>query len=623
MDRRLSGTQLSGTCIAPIAVVMLVSILSAHAAARSDVQTPNILWIVSEDNNVGWIGCYGNELAKTPNIDRLAAEGFRYTHCYANVPVCAPQRCTWITGVHALSLGTQPMRSKYEVPRLVKTYPFALAEAGYAFTLGAKSDYNLSGTPFYPGGKKKNKNQPIYDAKRSFNIINIGDSHESRAFTISLNDSDRKSLGDVQLHKYHPDLPIIRENYASYQKKVNFMDQLVGKALAELEKSGKADSTIVIYCSDHGGVLPRSKRFLYNSGTHCPLVIRIPEKFKHLWPAEKPGTTVDRIVSFIDMPKTWVSITGANVPKTMQGKIFLGDAAEDRDVHFAYRGRMDERLDNVRAIRTKQYVYIKNYMPWAPWGQQLSYLWRMPATQAWEKHFKAGKTDAMTSRFFKPKPYVEELYDVVADPDNVNNLAADPKYAKVLHELRGALRKRQLAVFDSGLIPETERVRLAKSNNTTIYEAVRSNELYDLQAYLDAADVALAADPANLDKLKSQLTRKDIGLRYWAIVGLFMLGEDAAPAKTQIVKAMSDSSHEVRALATWTTLRLGDKDAGCKDAGYEGFEKLLKENTYAMLTVLNIIDWLGEDGKRLLPAVRATSVKENYASRMKAILMKR
>jgi N-sulfoglucosamine sulfohydrolase len=598
-------------------LVLFCSVSQRSICAEDATDTPNILWITSEDNNVNWVGCYGNPLAKTPNIDKLAADGFRYTHCYANVPVCAPQRSTWITGVHAVSMGTQPMRSKYAVPKFVQTYPFGLAAAGYSFTLGGKGDYNLSGTPISPSANKRHKAKKQPRTKHSFDVLNLGDSHESRAFEISLDADDRKTLDQIKLRQYHPDLPTIRENYASYQKKVGVMDAKVGQALAKLKKSGKDKNTIVVYCSDHGGVLPRSKRFLYNSGTHCPLVIRIPEKFKHLWPAEKPGSTVDRIVSFVDMPKTWLSIAGAKVPKTMQGRVFLGKDAVDRDYHFAYRGRMDERLDNVRAVRNKKFVYIKNYMPWAPLGQELSYLWRMPATQAWVKHHKQGKTDAITGRFFKPKAAVEELYDTLADPDNIHNLAADPKYSKVLAELRSELRKRQHEFFDSGLIPETERVRLSKKHGTTIYQAVRKPKLYNLAGYLDAADLALAAEATNLEKLKKNLASEELGVRYWGIVGMFMLDKDAAAAKPAITKAMSDPSHEIRAMAAWTLLRQGDKKAG-----YGGLGKLLAENTYAMLSVLNIVDWLGEDGQQLLPAVKATQLKENYAQRMKATLVK-
>ena len=335
-------------------------------------ERPNILWLTSEDNSVNWIGAYGNSNAKTPNIDGLAREGFLYTHCYANAPVCAPSRSTWITGIHAISMGTHPMRSRYEIPHnRIKYYPDLLKTAGYYCSNVTKTDYNIGGRSDKDcwdsnklDWKALKQNQPF------FQVLNSTKSHESRAFgsvTKSKHDPAR-----VKLAKYHPDILTIRQNYNHYHDAVSNMDADIGKALKELEENGLAHNTIVIYNSDHGGVLPRSKRFLFNSGTHCPLIIRIPEKFKHLYPAETPGSKVDRLVSFVDMTKTWLSIANAITPSYLSGKVFLGSKAEkERDWHISFRTRMDERCDNVRAIRNKQFLYIRNYMPYAPWGQKL------------------------------------------------------------------------------------------------------------------------------------------------------------------------------------------------------------------------------------------------------------
>lgn len=590
--------------------------------ASGAADKPNILWITSEDNSVRWIGCYGNPHAYTPNIDKLAAEGFRYTHCFANAPVCAPQRFTWITGIHALSVGTQPMRSSYEIPQYITCYPMQLGKAGYACANDKKTDYNLRGRGRPPTDKNStfsyrrkdigwnsDKSDVRKKGKPFFEIINLESSHEFRAF--ALKENTKQSPEDVTLPKYHPDLPVIRQNYASYQDAVNEMDAEVGQALDDLEKQGLAESTIVIYCSDQGGVMPRSKRFLYDSGTHCPLVIRIPEKFKHLWPSKKPGDSVDRLVSFVDLPKTWLNIAGADIPDTMQGKIFLGASAEHRDYHFCWRGRMDERLDNVRAVRDKKYLYIKNYMPWAPWGQRLNFMWKMPATQAWEDYHAEGKTDAVTGLFFEPKPYIEELYDTAADPDNINNLANNPEINGTLEKMRSELRKWQLEIHDTGLIPESERGRLAEEGDTTIYEIVRNPDLYDLPAYLDAADIALAGQDGNIGILLEYLDHKDLAIRYWGIVGIFMMGKEAASQKARITGALQDESHEVRAMAAWILVRLGDKEAGIK-----ALDELMKNRSYAMLTVLNIIDWMGEDARPLWNTAQSLGKLPGYSNNM-------
>ena len=302
-----------------------LAIASSLTAAS---EKPNILWLVSEDNNVSWIGCYGGENAKTPNIDGLAKEGFQYMKAFANAPVCAPSRSTWITGINAISMGTHPMRSRYTIPHdKIPYYPDLLRKAGYYTVNGGKSDYNIGGRGDSDCWNHTKLNWETLKTKQPFfQIINTATSHESKAQGDVENTTHNPA--NTSLKSYHPDLPAIRKNYAKYHDAIAKMDGVIGKALADLEKSGLAESTIVIYNSDHGGVLPRSKRFLFDSGIHCPLIIRIPEKFKHLWPAEKTGSKIERLVSYVDMPKTWLSLAGAETPAHLQGTTFLGPDKE-------------------------------------------------------------------------------------------------------------------------------------------------------------------------------------------------------------------------------------------------------------------------------------------------------
>lgn len=217
------------------------------------------------------------------------------------------------------------MRSRYDIPHnLIKYYPDYLKANGYYVGNDTKTDYNIGGRPdgdCWDNPKKVNWAE-LKNHQPFFQVINFHESHESKAqgdVENTLHDP-----ADTALRSYHPDVPDIRKNYAKYHDAMKKMDARVGAALQKLEEMGLADSTIVIHNSDHGGVMPRSKRFLFESGLHCPLIIRIPEQFRSLWPAEKPGMTVDRLVSFVDMPKTWLSITGSEVPDTMQGAVFLG-----------------------------------------------------------------------------------------------------------------------------------------------------------------------------------------------------------------------------------------------------------------------------------------------------------
>ena len=579
-------------------------------------ERPNILWLTCEDNNVDWVGCYGNPHAQTPNIDALAKEGFQYMHCYANAPVCGPSRSTWITGMHSISTGTFPMRSRYEIPHdRIKYYPDHLKANGYFVGNDRKTDYNIGGRldgDCWDNAKKVNwkalkENQPF------FQVINSNTSHESRAQG-DVEDTIHDPA-DTKLRVYHPDVPDVRKNYAKYHDAMKRMDTEIGDSLKKLEKMGLADNTIVIHNSDHGGVMPRSKRFLFQSGLHCPLIVRIPDRYKHLWPAKSPGSKVDRLVSFVDMPKTWLSLTGSTVPECMQGNIFLGPQTEpEQEFHFAFRGRMDERLDNARAVCDKRFVFIRNYAPYVPWMQHLSYMWKMKATQAWSQHVKSGNASEVQSRFFEPKRWTEELYDMQKDPDSVNNLIDDPAYQQVAAKLRKELRRQQIKFFDAGLVPESELVKLAAEQNITIYDYVRDPKQYDVAAILDSADLALQKEKANLPAFSERLKSPDVGTRYWAAIGCFLLND-----ATEISASLEDQSHEVRAIAAWTMINSGDKNAG-----FQCLRDMLEQNSYASLTVLNIVDWLEVDGKKLMPTVKALDPKvKSYEERMRTTLIEK
>jgi len=569
-------------------------------AAPANIDKPNILWITSEDNSISWVSCYGSENANTPAIDQLAKEGFRYTHCFDNAAVCAPTRSCWITGMYAISNGTQPMRSRNHIPHdKIKYYPDLLKAAGYHVSNGGKTDYNIGGRSdgdcwSQKGAKKgrgKRGNRYGWRNRKPgqpfFANVNIGDSHESRAH--GPGGGAGKDPAKMKLASYHPDLPVIRTNYAKYAAAVERMDAKVKRCIEELKADGLYEDTIIIYCSDHGGVMARSKRFVYSSGIHCPLVIRIPEKWRKFYPADKPGSTVDRIVSFVDMPKTWVSLAGGETPDTMQGTIFLGKGMEpEPKYHMGFRERADERYDCVRMIRDRRYAYYKNYMPYAPAGQYLAYLWKAPATPAWEKHHREGKTNEITGRFFRPR-VSEEFYDTVDDFDNVKNLIDDPTRAAKIAELKAALRAKQLELFDSGLIPETMRVRRAAANKITIYEMVRNEKLYPLAGYLDAADLALVRDKKNLPAFVKGLADKDECIRYWSIVGLHLLDENAAPAAAAIAKAASDEAEEVKMMAAWTLTKIGRKTEGLAC-----LKEMLFGKTKNTQLLHNTLDWMGE-----------------------------
>jgi len=582
--------------------VCLSLILLGSRGIGVSANQPNILWLVAEDANIKWFGCYGSAQATTPNIDKLASEGFRYANAFATAPVCAASRSSWITGLYSLSTGTYQMRSRYDIPHdLIHYYPDELRKAGYFCSNHTKTDYNIGGRPDNDcwntseeyGWQRRQPEQPF------FCVINFMESHESRAFGSVEN--TRHDPAKVVLEKYHPDLPAIRKNYALYEDAVENADKRVGLALAALKRAGLENDTIVVFCTDHGGVMPRSKHYTYESGLHAPLIIRIPEKYRSLWPAGKPGAAVGRLVSYIDMPKTWLSLAQAGIPEIMQGKIFLGPQAEpEPEYSFSYRGRMDERIDETRVVRDKHFIFIKNYMPYVKWGQHHAYLWQMAATQAWEDYFKAGKTDDITGLFFKTKPWVEELYDCQTDSDCVTNLSTRQEYQSVVARMRKALADWQLSIHDSGLLPENELTRRAAEHKTTIYQMVRDPKLYNLPAYLAAADVALAKSDANLKTLTGYLADLDSGIRYWGACGLLMENKLDSAAVNALKAGLQDESPDVRVMAAWALIKAGDN----KD-GQECLIQLLNQESYVTLKVLNVIDWMGVDTAPYLPAIES------------------
>src|SRR5689334_20655654 len=346
-----------------LVILLFPTILTAQSQSR-----PNILWLTTEDINPH-LGCYGDTYATTPNIDRMAAKGVIYTNCWSNAPVCAPARTTIISGVYANSSGAEHMRSLVSMPAFMQMYPQLLREAGYYCTNNNKEDYNLQ----KPGKvwdessktshwKNRKPGQPF------FAVFNYMITHESQ-----IRSRPHPLVHDpakAPVPSYMPDTPEVRHDWAQYYDNITKSDENVGKALKELDEAGLADDTIVFYYGDHGSGMPRSKRYLYNSGLNAAFVVYIPPKFKDLMPKDfVPGSKSDRLIAFVDLAPTLLSLIGVKPPDWMQGHAFLGRYEEPpQEFLFGFRGRMDERYDMMRSVRDQRYVYIRNYMPHRTYG---------------------------------------------------------------------------------------------------------------------------------------------------------------------------------------------------------------------------------------------------------------
>jgi len=536
-------------------IIVLLAFVST-GFTRKDPGLPNILWITSEDNS-RLLGCYGDDFATTPCLDHLASEGFLYTHAYANTPVCAPARNTIITGVHACSNGHEQMRSTYAKSETVRFYTEFLKKQGYYCTNNSKTDYNTSSFDLKTMWDESSRNAHYKNRASGqpfFAIFNLTVSHESSIHRSIPSEELRHKPEDVSLPPYHPDTPEMRHDWAQYYDKVEDLDAQVGALLQELEEAGLAENTIVFYYSDHGGVLGRSKRYLFETGTHVPMIVRIPEKYRHLYPADAPGSKVDRLVSFVDLAPTLLSIVGLEAPGYMQGNAFLGEyQTEEPEYIYMFRDRMDERYDLTRSIVDKQYRYTRYYNSNRIWMQQLEYLWRAPSMASWEEEFLAGRCNEVQARFFRTKP-VEELFDIKNDPWEVNNLAQDPAHAERLQKMRLASLEMAVGMRDAGFIPETERK--LRAGDTPIYDYMRSETL-PYEEILGAAVIASLKKPEQVERLKAMLHHDDSAIRYWGIQGLLMLGEDARPALAEIGEAAFDDSWNVSVVGAEVLYRMG------------------------------------------------------------------
>ena len=543
---------------------------------------PNILWITSEDNSP-FLGCYGDRFATTPNLDKLAAKGIRYTHAFANAPVSAPSRNTIITGMYSSSLGCENMRSDYPVPSFVHLYPYYLKKAGYYTTNNAKKDYNTVDQPevWDESGSRAHYNNRK-EGQPFFAVFNSLISHESCLHNSIPSMQLRHRPSEVPIPPYHPKTDEMKHDWAQYYDKVEDMDGWVGKLLKELEDAGLAENTIVFYYSDHGGVLGRSKRYLFESGLHVPLIVYLPEKYRRL-AKESPGTSTDRIVSFVDLAPTLLSIAGIDIPEYMQGNAFLGmQQKEENKYAYGYRGRMDERIDLVRTVRSKQYRYIRNYMPHKIYGQFIDYLWKAPSMPSWQQEYKSGRLNEIQSRFWETKP-VEELYDIQSDPHNVNNLANDSRYNGVLNELRSANREWIISSRDAGFIPEPMLEEISRTS--TPYDYAHSSS-YDIRKTLETAEMASMNDPKDKKILYERLSDQDPVIRYWAIMNVIISKQSTENIKADLIKLLSDPYAHNRIAASDALYQLGEKEIA-----FETIEKEIHcSNEMQSVYALNVFE---------------------------------
>lgn len=441
---------------------MIVGLIFAQESRAAD--RPNIVWIVTEDMSPD-MGCYGDKLARTPNLDKLAAEGVRFTNAYSHAGVCAPSRSGLITGVHPTTLGSHHMRSK--LVQAPPTFPTYLQKAGYFTAWPGKTDFNFDPPKGWVDSTLDWTKDPAKLKQPFFAYFNIQVTHESQTRarpaqhannTKALKPEDRQDPAKMVLPPFYPDTPEVRQDLVQLYEDITAMDYRVGEILANIEKAGLKDNTIVFFFGDHGRGMPRYKRWLYDSGLRVGMMARWPGKIA-------PGSVRDDLVAFLDLAPTVLTLAGAEIPPHMQGQTFFTPEAKlpakQRPYIFAARDRMDETYDRIRAVRDMRWKYIRNFAPELPYSQWINYNEENPTMKAWRAASEAGTLKGPQALFWARTKPKEELYDCQSDPYEINNLAesSDPAHQAKLRELRAALDKWVEETKDLGAVPETELIK--------------------------------------------------------------------------------------------------------------------------------------------------------------------
>eukprot|EP00913_Durusdinium_trenchii_P028332 g26560.t1 len=596
----------SFTAICAGAVFVCLSIVGPLAAAP---KRPNILWITCEDISAH-IGCYGDPNAKTPNIDRLASQGVRYTHAFSVAGVCAPTRSCIITGMYPTSIGTHHMRCKAVLPKKIRCFTEYLREAGYYCTNNSKTDYNFrhSKSAWDASSRKAHWRNRKDQSQPFFSVFNFTVCHESkiragddayRKLTSKLKPDERQSPGKLPLPPYYPDTPTVRKDWARNYELITATDYQVGRVLKELKEDGLDDSTIVFFYSDHGVGLPRAKRWLYDSGMHVPFVVR--------WPGQlKPGTVTDRLVSFVDLAPTVLSLAGVTIPDHLQGRPFLGSKAQSpREFVFAARDRMDERYDICRAVRDKRYKYIRNYEPFKPYAQYMNTPEGGPTMKELRRLQASGGLTGATRHFMAATKPAEELYDTTTDPHEVRNLISDPKHRAALDRLRAAHIDWTRRTIDVGLLPEPEIE--ARAGSEGIYAIVRRKG-HELPIARLRHIAALGNEgPQTVAELTKALHDDEPAIRHWAAVGLDIVGKAAATAVPDLKTALKDSSPAVRIAAAQTLCHLGNAETARPVLVAE----LQHKRDSVRITAANALDAIGNDARPVIPALNRAMKDDN------------
>ncbi|MEA3462934.1 MAG: sulfatase [Bacteroidota bacterium] len=510
-------------------------VLTACTGARVDEQA-NFVWIISEDNSTHYLELFDPHGIATPNIALMAEKGIRFTRAFSNAPVCSVARSTLISSCYGPRTGAQYHRRSQLVPlpQGVEMFPHYLKQAGYYTTNNSKEDYNYikdegvwdesSRTAHWT---RREPGQPFFH-KESHPV-----SHESRLhFKKELMETYEPVCDpdSVFLFPNHPDTDLFRFTSAYYRDRMLAVDTIVGRVLRQLEEEDLLESTFVFYFGDHGGVLPGSKGYLYETGLHVPLVVRVPKKFRHLVD-RKRGESTDEFVSFVDFGPTLLELAGIEIPGGVDGIPFLGKQSGSRhhsgsgnqqEITYGYADRFDEKYDLVRTVRKGDIKYMRSYQPFNVDGLQNNYRYLCLAYEQWREMYRAGELDAIQASFFEPRE-PEALYDLASDPYETMNLAHDPAYGEQLSAMRTLMEDWVKGMPDLSFYPENMLRREAFENPVQFGQEHKE----DIGRLIDIANLQLLPFDEARDGIEQALDSEDPVEIFWGLIVCSSFGQEA------------------------------------------------------------------------------------------------
>ena len=474
-------------------ISILLGLLLIYSACNPKEQSyPNIVWLTTEDNAPHHMKLYNGDGAAMPSIEKLAKKGIVFDNAFSNAPVCSVARSTLITGCYAPRIFTQFHRRAQHVPlpEGLMPFPFYLKQAGYYTTNNHKQDYNF----ILPDGvwdesskkatyKNRKPGQPFFHVQ-NHTVTHEGNLHFDQK---KIHNTPDQELENIKVFPYHPDTKTFRYSYYHFQNRHVLADQLMGEFIADLEQQGLMEDTIIFYFGDHGGVLPRSKGYAYESGLQVPMVVYVPKKWEHLFHHSR-GSRAKSFVEFVDLAPTVLSLAGISPPKGIDGTAVSGEFSEASEVKkknttFGYADRFDEKYDLVRTLRVGKYKYIRNYQPFNIDALFNFYRYKMLAFQEWDALYTAGKLNEEQRQFFEPRG-PEGLYDIEQDPHEVNDLSASPEHQEILIMMRKQLQEKLAALPDLSFYPEPYLLEHA-IENPVAFGQKNQQEIKELMAVAD------------------------------------------------------------------------------------------------------------------------------------------